>query len=205
MSKSANIVLGFSPNEFIEGGLGFTIDHYQKDDLRIYNEKIFPDRLKILKNISRSEQAQHIFSYNFRMKNSDGDYVNLLQRNCFIRSDENGSPLVSFGMVINITHYKKENPIIQVVEKISDINGGSAAAEIISKNVYYLHEEDRLFTKREKQVLLWMTEGLTSKEIADKLFLSEGTVINHRKNMLFKSETKNVAELIAFALMNYII
>ncbi|MEO9022179.1 MAG: helix-turn-helix transcriptional regulator [Ginsengibacter sp.] len=202
MSKSTQLILGYDCKEWIEHGIDFTIDHYAGDDLKVYNEKIFPDRLQILKNIPTTEQPNYIFTYNLRLKNSKGEFVNLLQRNCFMKSDQNGLPLLSLGVVTNIEHYKKENPVIQLVEKISP---ESLATETVFKKVYYLYEEDRIFSKREKEVLLWVADGLNSKEIADKLFISEGTVINHRKNMLMKSGAKNVAELISFAMGNFII
>ncbi|MEO8568330.1 MAG: helix-turn-helix transcriptional regulator [Ginsengibacter sp.] len=202
ISKNSHIVLGYESKEWIDNGVDFTIDLYNKEDLRLYNEKIFPDKLQLIKNIPLKEQENCIFSNNYRLKNSKGEFVNLLQRNCFIKSDANGLPLISLGMVINIEHYKKENPVIQVVEKINLENN---SAETIYKKVYYLNEENIIFSKREREVLLWVTDGLTSKEIGDKLFISEGTVINHRKNMILKSGTKNAAELISFAMQNYII
>jgi len=204
MSKSTEAILGYSSKEFMEGGINFTIERYLKDDLKLFNEKIFPDRLQILKSIPVIEQPQHIFSYNFRIRNSKGEAVNLLQRNCFIKSDDSGQPLASFGMVINISHYKKESPVIQTVEKL---NNGSIGlpVETIHKKSYYLHDEDQLFTKREKEVLLWTADGLSSKAIAEKMSISENTVTNHRKNMLLKSGSRNLVQLIAFALMNSII
>jgi DNA-binding CsgD family transcriptional regulator len=105
-------------------------------------------------------------------------------------------------MVLNVNNYKKENPVIQLVDKI---NPEDNSCETIFKKAYHLKEEDNLFSKREKEVLLWIIDGLTSKEIADRLYISNNTVINHRKNMLLKSGTKNVAALISFALMNNII
>ena len=51
-------------------------------------------------------------------------------------------------------------------------------------------------TKREIEILLLMADGLSTKQLADKLCLSGNTVSNHRKNMLRKTECKNTAELI---------
>ena len=48
----------------------------------------------------------------------------------------------------------------------------------------------------EQQVLALVAEGLSSKEIAARLFLSRHTVNNHRKNMLLKWGAKNSAELV---------
>lgn len=202
MSRSTQLILGYECNEWVDNGIGFTIDHYAEDDLKIYNEKIFPDRLQILKKIPVSEQPNYIFTYNLRLKNNKGEFVNLLQRNCYMKSDQNGVPLLSLGVITNIEHYKRENPVIQLVEKI---NPETLASETFYKKVYYLHDENTIFSKREKEVLLWVTDGLSSKQIAGKLFISEGTVINHRKNMLMKCGAKNVAELISFALLNFII
>lgn len=59
------------------------------------------------------------------------------------------------------------------------------------------HED--FFTPKEKEVLYSLTEGLTSKEIAEKLSLSVRTVENHKFNMMTKANVKNVLSLLAFA------
>jgi len=53
-----------------------------------------------------------------------------------------------------------------------------------------------LLTKREKEILDHITNGKTSKEIAELLFLSELTVKSHRQNMLKKFNSNNMAELL---------
>jgi DNA-binding CsgD family transcriptional regulator len=75
----------------------------------------------------------------------------------------------------------------------------------VLKKTYFLHDEDSLLTRREKEVLKYLSEGYSSKLIADKLFLSEHTVIVHRKNMMAKTNTANVAELLAWAIRKEII
>lgn len=51
-------------------------------------------------------------------------------------------------------------------------------------------------TLREMQVLSCMARGNSSKQIADDLFISEHTVISHRKNLLRKLDARNTAHLI---------
>lgn len=51
-------------------------------------------------------------------------------------------------------------------------------------------------TKREIEVLHCLSEGLTTKEIAQKMVISSRTVETHRANMLKKLDVKNTAELI---------
>jgi DNA-binding NarL/FixJ family response regulator len=56
-----------------------------------------------------------------------------------------------------------------------------------------------LITRREKEVLALIAEGLTNHEIAETLFISTTTVDTHRKNLLSKFEVKNTATLIRLA------
>ncbi|MFI5203594.1 MAG: response regulator [Flavobacteriales bacterium] len=60
-------------------------------------------------------------------------------------------------------------------------------------------------TKREKEILVLIAQGLTDKEIAEKVFLSSLTVITHRKNILSKLGLKNKVELTRFALEHQLI
>ncbi len=55
-------------------------------------------------------------------------------------------------------------------------------------------------TPREKEVVLLIVEGLTTKEIAERLFLSKHTVESHRQNILLKLDLRNSAELVKHAL-----
>ncbi len=52
-----------------------------------------------------------------------------------------------------------------------------------------------LLSKREKEIAYLVSQGLTSTEIAEKLFLSLLTVNTHRRNMLGKLDVKNMAQL----------
>ncbi|GAO45526.1 response regulator [Flavihumibacter petaseus] len=63
------------------------------------------------------------------------------------------------------------------------------------------NEEIRIpvITRREKEVLALIAEGLTNSEIAEKLFVSTTTVDSHRKSLLAKFEAKNTATLIRMA------
>ena len=56
-----------------------------------------------------------------------------------------------------------------------------------------------ILTRREKEVLTLIAEGLTNHEIAEKLFISTTTVDTHRKNIMAKFAVKNTATLIRMA------
>jgi DNA-binding NarL/FixJ family response regulator len=56
-----------------------------------------------------------------------------------------------------------------------------------------------VLTRREKEVLELIADGMTNVEIAQKLFISVTTVDTHRKNLLAKLEAKNTASLVRIA------
>ena len=60
-------------------------------------------------------------------------------------------------------------------------------------------------TKREKEVLTHIAEGLTNTQIAEKLFISIDTVDTHRKNLYTKLNVNNTAMLIRLAVQNNLV
>lgn len=54
--------------------------------------------------------------------------------------------------------------------------------------------------RREREVLQLLAEGLRTQEIADKLFISSGTVEVHRRNIMRKLDLHTVAELTKYAI-----
>ena len=92
---------------------------------------------------------------------------------------------------------------------------GSAIHRVASGCQYYDRirtfnsEEQKVIqyklSKREIEVVKCVAEGLTSTEIAERLFISEHTVNTHRKNILKKLGLKNSSELVNFANENQLI
>ena len=91
------------------------------------------------------------------------------------------------------------------------------AIDQVSKGGYYLNVNITppsqtepikplpFLTRREKEVLILISDGLTNHQIAEKLFVSVLTVDSHRKNLLMKFEVNNTASLIKLAVQNNLI
>jgi DNA-binding NarL/FixJ family response regulator len=60
-------------------------------------------------------------------------------------------------------------------------------------------------SEREKEVLKYISDGLSYKEIGQKMFISPRTVETHRNNMLSKLQLKTNIDLVKYAVKNGII
>ncbi|MGC3943950.1 MAG: response regulator transcription factor [Chryseolinea sp.] len=58
---------------------------------------------------------------------------------------------------------------------------------------------------REFEVIVLLCHGLSTKDIAEKLYLSEHTIEGYRKDIIRKTNTRNTNELIHYALSNGIV
>lgn len=66
-------------------------------------------------------------------------------------------------------------------------------------------EKTSRLTEREEEVLFLICKGFSNQEIADKLYLSKRTVDKHRENLLSKTQAKNTAGLVIYAVKNNIV
>jgi len=106
----------------------------------------------------------------------------------------------------------KDSDISEVREAIMTVKkGGSYFSQELLYNVIqkikHRESESRSanLSKREKEILLKICEGLSNQEIAETLFISKRTVDKHRANLLGKTNSKNTASLILFAIKNKLI
>ncbi|PKP53713.1 MAG: DNA-binding response regulator [Bacteroidetes bacterium HGW-Bacteroidetes-1] len=67
------------------------------------------------------------------------------------------------------------------------------------------HENDLNLTRRELEVIELLAEGLSNREIAEKLFVSERTIVGHKSNLMSKTGTKNTVSLLAYSIRNKLI
>ncbi|MBO6605636.1 response regulator transcription factor [Psychroserpens sp.] len=65
--------------------------------------------------------------------------------------------------------------------------------------------DNTYFTKREREVLDLICAQYTTNEIAEQLFISPRTVDGHRNNLLLKTEAKNLAGLVVYAIQHKLV
>jgi DNA-binding NarL/FixJ family response regulator len=106
----------------------------------------------------------------------------------------------------------KDSDISEVREAILTVKkGGSYFSQELLYHVIqkFKHRENESksanLSPREKEILAKICEGLSNQEIAEALFISKRTVDKHRANLLEKTNSKNTASLILFAIRNKLI
>lgn len=77
--------------------------------------------------------------------------------------------------------------------------------EVVQNSMTTDSQEVDELSDRERDVLVELAKGLTSKEIAANLHISVHTVVTHRKNIIRKTGIKSVAGLTVYAMLNNLI
>lgn len=103
-------------------------------------------------------------------------------------------------LVLSIGVYKilpKTILVKNLIEEIKDV--------LRQENPELQEETTQMLTKRQYEILKYLAEGKTAKEIGDKLFISEHTVRAHKVDMMEKFGIENPIELIKFAVQTGLI
>lgn len=106
---------------------------------------------------------------------------------------------------VNAVVYKSGN-MQQLMDAVKAVHYGKVYFCTEFKKIRnHLDIQPGNLTQREQDVVIYMAQGLSTKNIANKLFLSENTVENHRKSIFRKMHVKNAVEMMVKAIaMGYI-
>lgn len=102
-------------------------------------------------------------------------------------------------------YIQKNASVEEIVAGVEQVIKGNKFLCSQTKNIVERKSKDELksvpkLTRREKEVLTEASLGLTTGQIAEKLFISPHTVESHRKNLIEKFDAKNLSSAIKLAL-----
>jgi DNA-binding NarL/FixJ family response regulator len=106
-----------------------------------------------------------------------------------------------------------------LIKNINKEGLDKAIQSVMAGNNYYSQELFKYFTSkvvhtekndaqevkltpREIEIIRLSMDGMSNKEIGDKLFISERTVVGHKSNLLSKTNTKSTVHLLAYVIKN---
>jgi DNA-binding CsgD family transcriptional regulator len=196
--KAMNIVFASKNIEII---LGYKIEDIS---LKKMYDIIHPDDRKIIAKATEktiqfafdvpSEPFEYVFNMDYRIKKASGNYLRMLRQTCMFKKDNSGKMVLTLAVYTDISHIKKGN-CIDLTYTGPDLN----IFKFPDEELLVLINKD-ILTNAELNILGLLSNGKTSKEIANILSISSHTVDTHRRNMLCKTGTRNIRELIAFAM-----
>lgn len=109
----------------------------------------------------------------------------------------------------------KDSDFSEVAEAVYTVmDGGSyfsaSLLESISQTMRSVHaaaevHDADVLSEREVEILVGICQGLSTQEIADRLYISKRTVDKHRANILEKSGCKNTAAMVVYAIRNNLV
>ncbi len=194
ISESIIDVMGYTANEILQKGLHFTLGLLHPDDLRVLNP-VFEKVSSLIQHVSANERAYFRFNYSVRF-NSPTGYRLLYQQNIPLAFNEAGLPYLVIALLSNITPYAKNDGVHY---NVSVNVPGEPIRQLLSSRS---SNTNNPLSDRESEIVLHLANGLDTNEIAEKLFISEGTVRKHRQNILEKTEAKNSVHLVRLAVAN---
>ncbi len=106
----------------------------------------------------------------------------------------------------------KDAPSEQVVEAIRTVaRGESVIHPSMTKKLLNFHQQqqeqprDNVLTEREMEVLQCLVEGMSNKEIAERLFISDKTVKIHVSKIFKKFDVKSRSQVVIYAVQHNLV
>jgi DNA-binding CsgD family transcriptional regulator len=196
MDDSCKDLVGYSSKYLIDGGVDSWVDMWSPVQVDIYCNKLLPVIGKYLAEIDPKRAQNYVFTTSYSVRSQQGDIRIILERVVYLYHPMSPSPVAIAGFGSDITHFAEADKTIQTLEDWSR----QGESRLIFKNVLFHHSEKAALSKKELEILKWITDGYSSKQVADKLKISRHTVNNHRKNMLEKTGCSNSLELVKYAI-----
>lgn len=116
-----------------------------------------------------------------RMRSAKGTYIPVLHRMFYIYAPSSHRPWLALCLYSALVHDMTPRCVV--------VNSAKGDVMELGKR-----EGETILSDREKQILALIHQGLTSKEIAARLFISVNTVSRHRQDILAKLRVKNSIE-----------
>ena len=105
----------------------------------------------------------------------------------------------------------KDSDIGEVFEALETVAAGGTyfSPQLLASLTHRMRtrtsDGDEALSSREREILVEVCRGLSNQEIADELFISKRTVDKHRANILEKTDCKNTAALVVYAIRTGIV
>ncbi|HSZ25166.1 MAG TPA: LuxR C-terminal-related transcriptional regulator [Cytophagaceae bacterium] len=197
ISPSFCSYLGVDYNNALNDGFDSISSYIHPDDFLILENVLFKKITTFLSALPEKQQDtpdNYRFSYNFRIKKKDGEYISVSIVSKILGFNKKGKIHVDFGLIAPVNHILQSDKIIL---NISTSQNDVDYVTLLQEEYNPVASSEINLTKRELMIIELLKKGMNSKDMADQLCLSQHTVRNHRRNILKKTNTNKVVELLS--------
>lgn len=190
--KGVKELLGYDEDEIT---IDLVLDYVHPDDKDVV--------MRVVKGVieyatsNKLTLSETCLSVSYRVRKKNGEYLKVMRQTSLLDGNDEGMMVSCFSILSDISYMETSNRVEWVFE------GPEIDREEFKKYIYDSYKG--FFSKRETEILKFLREGYTSRQLSEKLFISKDTVDTHRKNMLRKSGCGNTRELVNYALNNGVI
>lgn len=183
-SKRCKQVLGVDPRQLNPAHIQAAAHPYDLDKLAWANCQILKEEGKLF----QEKNGRALLSYTFRFRNREGVFVKILGQDYLFYAEAPNHAVFAIRIATNIEWCKLKNSCFHRY-----VGTDLSLFRFPDKELLKIGS---MYSERELEILRMIESGLTSKEIATKLFLSVHTVNTHRTNILVKSGHAQISDLI---------
>jgi DNA-binding CsgD family transcriptional regulator len=196
MTDNAHHMIGYRREEFFKGGVAWHLANMHPEDRAIISSDVFNQFLGYTRSLDKKQLKNTRFSINYRLLRKDGVYIQVLQQYVVLKVNRDGSPILTLGFCTDISSHKHDSKVVFSISHYDDNDGFTVVSTDSFPNPKVT------VSQRENEILNHLIKGLSSKQIALTLHLSIHTINAHRRNILEKTNCKNTADLVNYALKN---
>lgn len=190
-------LLGYKKKDILEEGMVFNMSKIHPEDLPNWLKILDDLMIFTLKNVDQSERINCVYSWNYRLRNAKGNYLNVQVHQTPLYFDKEGKPIVGYSRSTIMGNIKKQ-PMIGICKKLNNNNE--------YETLYYKNYSEKLLidnlSNREIDIVRLLAKGCTTKEISSKLNISIHTTATHRKNILAKLKFNSSIEIVNYCNRN---
>jgi DNA-binding CsgD family transcriptional regulator len=190
-------ILGCDPGAF---SMAYLLRNLHPEDAASFESK-FSTMLEFFQcRIPRKKMFQYKACYTFRVRDRNGRWLRILQQYVPLGQTSEGRIEKLLGIHTSVSGVEISS--LHTLEFIG--LHGEPSFQVQDPEQADVPVADPLpeISEREKTVVLLLAEGLSSKQIADRLYIAKSTVDSHRHNLLRKTGAKNTLELAIRLLQN---
>jgi len=197
ISKNLNACLGMDREDLKAKGMRYLWSKMHPDDLDVWLKALDELMNFTLKEVAVADRSKMNYTWNYRLKNGQGDYVNIVQNTTPLEFDNANKP------IIGLAHYTVLSPNIkmQICASAKVLNDRNEYETVYFNNFSQQLLSDGISNK-ERDVIRLLVLKHTSKQIDERLSISSNTVDTHRRNILKKLNISSTGELIGMLKMN---